>query len=128
LVDRWIAEGFVKARDVVNIEDVGNSYFNDLVNRSMIQPSAVNIGVVKKCRIHDIMRDIMVSVSREQNFVVLTKDNVTNVEEEKIHHVAFHVNKFSEICLDWSRVRSISVFGDRPMEPSHSFCPPQLRI
>ncbi|RLN12320.1 Cytochrome P450 76C2 [Panicum miliaceum] len=25
LVDRWIAEGFVKARDVVNIEDAGNS-------------------------------------------------------------------------------------------------------
>jgi len=61
LVHRWIAEGFVKARDVVNVEDVGNSYFNDLVNRGMIQPSGVNVeGLVKKCRIHDIMRDIMV--------------------------------------------------------------------
>jgi len=129
LVHRWIAEGFVKARDVVNVEDVGNSYFNDLVNRSMIQPSGVNIeGLVKKCRIHDIMRDIMVSVSREQNFVLLTKDNVTTVEEEHIRHVAFHGNKFSEICLDWSSVRSISVFGDRPMEPAFSFCSPQLRM
>ncbi|TKW21001.1 hypothetical protein SEVIR_4G190703v4 [Setaria viridis] len=95
----------------------------------MIQPSAVNIeGVVKKCRVHDIMRDIMVSVSREQNFVLLIKDNVTSVEEETIRHVAFHGNQFSEICLDWSSVRSVSVFGDRPMEPVPSFCSPQLRM
>jgi disease resistance protein RPM1 len=129
LVDRWIAEGFVKARDAVNIVDVGDSYFNELINRSMIQPSAVNIeGVVKQCRVHDIMRDIMVSVSREQNFVLLTKDSITSVEEETIRHVAFHGNQFSEICLDWSSVRSVSVFGDRTMEPVPSFCSPQLRM
>ncbi|CAN6197960.1 unnamed protein product [Urochloa humidicola] len=129
LVDRWIAEGFVKARDVVNIEDVGNSYFNELINRSMIEPSAVNIeGVVKKCRVHDIMRDITVSVSRQQNFVLLTKGNISSVEEENIRHVAFHGNKFSEIRLDWKSVRSISVFGNRPMEPVPSFCSPQLRM
>lgn len=95
----------------------------------MIQPSGVNVeGLVKKCRIHDIMRDIMVSVSREQNFVLLIKDNIATVEEEHIRHIAFHGNKFSEICLDWSSVRSISVFGDRPMEPAFSFCSPQLRM
>ena len=37
----------------------------------MIQPSEVNIeGLVKKMYIHNIIRDIMVSVSREQNFVL----------------------------------------------------------
>ncbi|KAJ1259020.1 hypothetical protein BS78_10G121500 [Paspalum vaginatum] len=129
LVGRWIAEGFVKARDGVNIEDVGNSHFNELINRSMIQPSAVNIeGVVKKCTVHDIMRDIIVSISRDENFVLLMKDNVTSVEEENIRHVAFHGNKCSEICLDWGSVRSTSVFGNRPMEPAPSFCSPQLRM
>ncbi|OQU76256.1 hypothetical protein SORBI_3010G121100 [Sorghum bicolor] len=129
LVGRWIAEGFVKARDGVNIEEVGNSYFNELINPSMIQPSTVNVeGVVKKCTVHDIVRDIIVSISREEKFVLSPKDNVTSVEEENIRHVAFHGNKCSEICLDWSSVRSISVFGDRPMEPAPSFCSPQLRM
>jgi disease resistance protein RPM1 len=129
LVGRWIAEGLVKVRDGVNIEEVGNSYFNELINRSMIQPSTLNVeGVVKKCTIHDIVRDIIVSISREEKFVLLTKDNVTNVEEENIRHVAFHGNKCSEIGLNWSSVRSISVFGDRPMEPAPSFCSPQLRM
>jgi len=58
----------------------------------------------------------------------LIKDNIATVEEEHIRHIAFHGNKFSEICLDWSSVRSISVFGDRPMEPAFSFCSPQLRM
>ncbi|KAF7092909.1 hypothetical protein CFC21_095360 [Triticum aestivum] len=53
LVERWIAEGFVKARTGVNIEDVGKDYFNELINRSIIQPARVNIeGVVKSCRVH----------------------------------------------------------------------------
>jgi len=58
----------------------------------------------------------------------LIKDNIATVEEEHIRHIAFHGNKFSEIWLDWSSVRSISVFGDRPMEPAFSFCSPQLRM
>uniref|UniRef100_A0A8R7VG84 Disease resistance protein winged helix domain-containing protein n=1 Tax=Triticum urartu TaxID=4572 RepID=A0A8R7VG84_TRIUA len=32
LVERWIAEGFIIARSGVSVEDVGNSYFNDLIN------------------------------------------------------------------------------------------------
>ncbi|GJN00018.1 hypothetical protein PR202_ga17165 [Eleusine coracana subsp. coracana] len=129
LVDRWIAEGFVRARDGVNIEDVGNSHFNELINRSMIQPSKVNVeGLVKSCRVHDIMRDITVSISKEENFVLLAKDNTSTLIEEKLRHVAFHGGKCSEICLDWSCVRSISIFGNRPMGSIPSFCSPQLRM
>ncbi|EEE65543.1 hypothetical protein OsJ_21013 [Oryza sativa Japonica Group] len=39
LVNRWMAEGFIKARANMTIEDVGKSYFKELINRSMIQPS-----------------------------------------------------------------------------------------
>ncbi|XBI76732.1 hypothetical protein VPH35_069932 [Triticum aestivum] len=78
LVERWIAEGFVIVRDGVSAEEVGNSYFNALINKSMIQPSRVNIeGVVKSCRVHDIVRDVMISVSRDENFVYVEGNNVT---------------------------------------------------
>ncbi|TVU11626.1 hypothetical protein EJB05_45221, partial [Eragrostis curvula] len=113
LADRWIAEGFVffdeqaegfvRARDGVNIEDVGNSHFNELINRSMIQPSKVNIGVVKSCRIHDIMRDMRKTY------------NTTTLAEEKVRHVAFYGSNCSETCLGRSCVRSISFFGNGPL-------------
>uniref|UniRef100_A0A453QF59 NB-ARC domain-containing protein n=2 Tax=Aegilops tauschii subsp. strangulata TaxID=200361 RepID=A0A453QF59_AEGTS len=119
LVDRWIAEGFIKARGRVNIEDVGKSYFIELINRSMIIPSRVNVeGTVKSCRVHDIMRDVMVSVARDENFVYLTADdNLTSVTEENFRHVSYHGRKFLKECIDWRHVRSLTMFGERPIEP-----------
>lgn len=43
LVNRWMAEGFIKARANMTIEDVGKSYFKELINRSMIQPSRAGV-------------------------------------------------------------------------------------
>uniref|UniRef100_A0A0E0A890 Uncharacterized protein n=1 Tax=Oryza glumipatula TaxID=40148 RepID=A0A0E0A890_9ORYZ len=129
LVDRWIAEGFVRATDGVNIEDVGNSHFNELINRSLIQPSKVSTdGVVKRCRIHDIMRDIIVSISREENFVLLTREKITVVAEESIRHLAFHGSKCSKIFLEWNHLRSVTLFGDRPVGRTPALCSPQFRM
>jgi disease resistance protein RPM1 len=122
LVERWIAEGFVRARGGMNIEDIGISYFNELINRSMIQPSRVNIeGIVKSCRVHDIMRDVMISISRDENFVYLIGDNVTSIGQENFYHVAYHGNKCQKIGMDWSHVRSITVFGERPTPSVFSY-------
>jgi hypothetical protein len=35
---RWVAEGFVSAHGRRNLEDEGECYFNELINRSLIQP------------------------------------------------------------------------------------------
>uniref|UniRef100_A0A453QEW8 AAA+ ATPase domain-containing protein n=2 Tax=Aegilops tauschii subsp. strangulata TaxID=200361 RepID=A0A453QEW8_AEGTS len=87
LVERWIAEGFVIARVGVSVEDVGNSYFNDLINRNLIQPSRVNIdGTVKNCRVHDIIRDVMISISRDESFACSTWDNITGIVQENLRH------------------------------------------
>ncbi|XP_020179493.1 disease resistance protein RPM1 [Aegilops tauschii subsp. strangulata] len=119
LVERWIAEGFVRARARVSIENVGNDYFNELVNRSMIQSSSVNLeGVVKSCRVHDIVRDVMVSISRDENFVYVAEENVTSAAEETFRHVAHHGSKFQNIGMDWGHVRSLTIFSERPLESS----------
>nr|TKW21003.1 hypothetical protein SEVIR_4G190400v2 [Setaria viridis] len=129
LVDRWIAEGFVRARIGMTIEDVGECYFNELVKRSMVQPSRVNLeGHVKSCRVHDIMRDIIVSISREENFVYSSEDNIPRTVEENFHHVVFHGSNYPTLKMDWSRVRSLTFFGERPMGPARSFCFAQLRM
>ncbi|CAD6221625.1 unnamed protein product [Miscanthus lutarioriparius] len=130
LVDRWIAEGLVTARGRVTVEEVGESYFQHLISRSMILPARVNIeGVVKSCRVHDIVRDTIISISREENFVYLTEDNVAGVVVgEKFRHVAYHGKSCTNVGVDWSCVRSLTSFGERPMKPQPSLCSPELRM
>ncbi|XP_044428188.1 disease resistance protein RPP13-like [Triticum aestivum] len=108
LVERWIAEGLIRGGTGVNIEDVAKGYFNELINRSMLQPSRVNIeGVVKSCRVHDIVRDVMISVSRDENFVYVAGHNVTGAMEETFRHVAYHgsferAKLVAELHMGWS--------------------------
>ncbi|KAF7046279.1 hypothetical protein CFC21_055313 [Triticum aestivum] len=123
LVERWIAEGFIIARHGVSVEDVGNSYFNDLINRSLIQPSRVNMeGIVKSCRVHDIVRDVMISICRDENFAWSTSDNVTHIVGDNFHHIALQGSWCPNEGLDWNHVRSLTVFGKKPMKPAPSLC------
>ncbi|KAF6986789.1 hypothetical protein CFC21_004509 [Triticum aestivum] len=68
LVRQWIAEGFISSLHVQDLEDVGRSYFNELINRSMIQPYE-NEEEEVCCRVHDMMLDLILSKCAEDNFV-----------------------------------------------------------
>ena len=61
LVRQWIAEGFVCNLHGVALDDVALSYFNELINRSLIQPEKTHYGEVLACRVHDIMLDLILS-------------------------------------------------------------------
>nr|ABE02736.1 NBS-LRR type R protein Nbs9-75 [Oryza sativa Japonica Group] len=130
LVNRWMAEGFIKARVNMTIEDVGKSYFKELINRSMIQPSRAGIrGEFQSCRVHDIMRDITISISREENFVFLPRGTDYEAVQGNTRHIAFQESKYcSKISFDWSIIRSLTMFAERPVELEHSVCSSQLRM
>ncbi|KAL6596594.1 hypothetical protein ACP70R_047237 [Stipagrostis hirtigluma subsp. patula] len=115
LVNRWIAEGFVGARAGFTSIEVGITYFNELISRSMVQPSKVDFnGRVKCCRLHDIVRDITISISREENFVMVGE--YSNIAPpENIRHIAS--TESLNRRFDWSRARSWTVFGN-PVESS----------
>ncbi|XP_037423677.1 disease resistance protein RPM1-like [Triticum dicoccoides] len=129
LVERWIAEGFVIAMHGVSVTDVGNSYFDCLINRSMIQSSSVNIeGIVKSCRVHDIVRDVMISISRIEKFACSTWDNVSAVTGENFRHVAYHGDERPNKSMDWGLVRSLTIFGERYMKPADSLFSPDFKM
>ncbi|EMS67393.1 Disease resistance protein RPM1 [Triticum urartu] len=129
LVERWIAEGLIRGGTGVNIEDVAKGYFNELINRSMLQPSRVNIeGVVKSCRVHDIVRDVMISVSRDENFVYVVGNNVTGAMEETFRHIAYNGSMCQQIDMDWSHVRSVTMFGESSLGPSPLVCSFDMRM
>lgn len=68
LVKKWIAEGFVTAEGGRNSEDVGEGYFYELINRSMIQLVRTQYDRASTCRVHDMILDLIVSKSIEENF------------------------------------------------------------
>ena len=126
---KMIAEGLIRCGTGVNIEDVAKGYFNELINRSMLQASRLNIeGVVKRCRVHDIVRDVMISVSRDENFVHVAGHNVTGATDETFRHVEYHGSMCQNIDMDWSHVQSVTVFGERSLGPSPSVCSPGMRM
>ncbi|XP_057478393.1 disease resistance protein RPM1-like [Actinidia eriantha] len=76
LIRLWVAEGFVEAKNGMTIEEVAQSYLNELVNRSLIQVAERRTnGRIKAYRIHDLWHEIIVSKSREQNIVTVANEH-----------------------------------------------------
>jgi disease resistance protein RPM1 len=74
LVLTWVAEGFVDEKQGSNLYDIAKWYFNELVNRSIIQPvNKDENGNAKYCRVHDMILDLIISLSVQENFVTISE-------------------------------------------------------
>ncbi|KAF0933906.1 hypothetical protein E2562_020036 [Oryza meyeriana var. granulata] len=85
LVRQWVAEGFVSKTHGV---EIAGGYFNQLLNRSMIQP--VKIGYndeVLSCRVHDMMLELIIrKYSAEENFLTAVVGNSQEIKGS-VHNV-----------------------------------------
>nr|BBF89321.1 putative CC-NBS-LRR resistance protein MLA13 [Oryza barthii]BBF89324.1 putative CC-NBS-LRR resistance protein MLA13 [Oryza barthii] len=72
LIQRWIAEDLVHGRQDDNLYELGEKYFNELINRSMIQPIDVDaFGRAQACKVHDLVLEYINSLSVEEAFVTI---------------------------------------------------------
>ncbi|XP_037446872.1 disease resistance protein PIK6-NP-like [Triticum dicoccoides] len=70
LIWKWVAEGFVHHGDQhSSLFLLGLNYFNQLINRSMIQPIYDDLGQLHACRVHDMVLDLICNLSHEAKFV-----------------------------------------------------------
>ncbi|XP_074568475.1 disease resistance protein Pik-2-like [Curcuma longa] len=112
----WIAEGIVKGIGGFPIEKVAERCFKELVSRNLIQPSQFDeSGIVKSCRVHDMMLDVIISISRKENFMVLLNEQ-PNIppRRQKIRRLSWH-RKSSGLMptdIDLHHLRSFTVFGE----------------
>ncbi|KAG6524313.1 hypothetical protein ZIOFF_014219 [Zingiber officinale] len=115
LMRRWIAEGIVSGEGGLPAEKVAERYFNQLVSRSLVQPSQFNdSGTVKSCRVHDMMLDVILTnldISKKENFPVLLKEQAPR--HKKIRRLSWH-GESSELVADTdlSHLRSFTAFGE----------------
>nr|XP_015624840.1 disease resistance protein RPM1 [Oryza sativa Japonica Group] len=76
IVRRWVAEGYISKTHSLSAEEVGDSYFAELINRSIIEPSEPvphNAGNIKYFRVHNLMHKISISKSKEEKLALITK-------------------------------------------------------
>ncbi|XP_042460288.1 disease resistance protein Pik-2-like [Zingiber officinale] len=86
LMRRWIAEGIVHGVDGLPDEKMAERCFNQLVNRSLVQPSEFDDnGTVRSCRVHDMMLDVIISISRKENFAVVLNKHSTQTNIQPRH-------------------------------------------
>ncbi|CAL4964249.1 unnamed protein product [Urochloa decumbens] len=70
LVRQWVAEGFIGGTHESNMEKVAESHFAEFVSRSIVTPTRIaTTGVVRACKAHDIMLEVITYKSIQENFI-----------------------------------------------------------
>ncbi|EEE51959.1 hypothetical protein OsJ_33608 [Oryza sativa Japonica Group] len=118
LVRRWIAEGFVTAQGEGGrtLEEVGECYFNELINRSMIQPDEIQYdGQAHACRMHDMILDLIISKSVVENFITSFSHNyLLGCQDKVIRRLSLDCRERDAILpatMVLSSARSLVVYG-----------------
>jgi len=129
LVRRWVAEGFVSNSSGQDVWDVAESYFNELVNRSMIQPSYRPRNLrIWGCRVHDMLLELVVRRCKEDNFLSLVNDlqAVVQVQDKAIRRLNVVGLRGAEVdtvavttAVNYlAQIRSLSIMGQSTSVPS----------
>ncbi|XP_052164446.1 disease resistance protein Pik-2-like [Oryza glaberrima] len=120
LMQRWTAEGYTtEARGKSPIE-IAHDNFTGLISRSMTLPVAQESikpeRGINYCRLHDLMREISITKSMEENLVFRLENGYNSKTHGTTRHLSISSNwegdkhEFESI-VDMSRVRSLTVFG-----------------
>ncbi|KAM3223704.1 hypothetical protein ACQJBY_057207 [Aegilops geniculata] len=116
LVRRWIAEGFISEERGQSKQEVAESHFYELINKSMVQPIEIGYdGKARACQVHDMMLELIISKSVEDNFISLAGHGQTDLAKRDglIRRLSVqHIDQELASILaneDLSHVRSLTV-------------------
>lgn len=118
LMQRWTAEGYTVEMRGKPKKEIAHDIFMELISRSMILPAQESIEVkqgIDYCQLHDLMREISITKSMEENLVFRLGCSSNN--QGTTRHLAISSNwegdkhEF-ESMVDLSRLRSLTVFGE----------------
>uniref|UniRef100_A0A0D3HVN2 NB-ARC domain-containing protein n=1 Tax=Oryza barthii TaxID=65489 RepID=A0A0D3HVN2_9ORYZ len=123
LVRRWCAEGYSRELWDKSAEEIANDYFFELIDVSMILPtqnSTYSSRGADSCQVHDIMREIAISKSKEENLVLRLEGGRRLHNHDTVRHLSITNSSEDreidvgelEITVDMSRIRSLTVFGE----------------
>ncbi|KAL6654686.1 hypothetical protein ACP70R_008151 [Stipagrostis hirtigluma subsp. patula] len=118
LMWKWIAESFIQCEEEGWAQyEMAESYLNELVNRSMVQPiyDEYDSSMIQACRVHDMVLDLICSISSEENFATIPNSVHRTSPAEKIRKLSLQNGKtdhnISWVSTSMQQVRSVVAFG-----------------
>ncbi|KAM3405749.1 hypothetical protein ACQJBY_000016 [Aegilops geniculata] len=117
LIWKWIGEGFIHEEQGKSLYEVGEDYIAELINKSLIQP--MDTGIANKAssvRVHDMVLDLITSLSNEENFLAILGGQQTRSLPSKIRRLSLQTSNEEDVkqmrnMSSLSRVRSLTVFS-----------------
>ncbi|CAM0877828.1 unnamed protein product [Alopecurus aequalis] len=116
LIWKWVAESFVNEEPGVGLFEIGERYFNELINRSMIMPEyGIEKFRIEGCIVHDMVLDMICSKSFQQNFVtILDRNGKCSSSQSNVRRLA--VQTRDEVqrnpLANWSMANLRSYYAD----------------
>ncbi|XP_058112884.1 disease resistance protein RPM1-like isoform X2 [Magnolia sinica] len=111
LIRLWVAEGFVEDAGKIPMEEVAEDYLKELIHRNTLQVVEMNLsGRVCACRMHDIVRELALSLCDEEKFCI-TYDGQQTRQGDKVRRMSIY--KYGETIqhsMSMSQLRSLLVF------------------
>ncbi|KAK6941790.1 Rx, N-terminal [Dillenia turbinata] len=113
LIRLWMAEGFVQQTDKKRVEIVAEEYLEELINRNLIQVTETRFdGVVKACRIHDLLRDLCISKAKQENFLQVRGSSLSPSSPCDSRRLGIHSNTEKYLAAKHaSNLRTLLCFG-----------------
>ncbi|GMN40823.1 hypothetical protein TIFTF001_010043 [Ficus carica] len=129
LIRMWVAEGFIEEKEGKVFEEVADDYINDLLNRCLMQvATTTSDGRAKTFRIHDLLREIIISKSRDQNFAAVVKEQNVQWSDRarrlSVHYTLQHLQSNRSV----SQLRSLFMFEVVEKLRLHTLFPGGFRL
>ncbi|CAM0877583.1 unnamed protein product [Alopecurus aequalis] len=112
LIRRWIAEGFFQGQEhEFGLIGLGKCCFNELINRSLIQPIYDVVHEAQACIVHDMMLDVICDLSSEENFVTVLDFIKEDMPVQRKPRRLSIQKPMDEVKFSLSRFRVLRVLG-----------------
>ncbi|KAL7205115.1 hypothetical protein ACSBR2_018103 [Camellia fascicularis] len=116
LIRLWMAEGFVEKVRGRTPEEIAESYLMELICRSMLQVVKRNeLGRPRRCKMHDLMRELAISTSEAEKFCVVYDGREANDEEASVTNRRMSIQSIGRELQPWNskgmlKLRTLLVF------------------
>ncbi|KAH6781320.1 hypothetical protein C2S51_006613 [Perilla frutescens var. frutescens] len=75
LIKLWVAEGFIRSKTEQSLEEVGESYTKELVDRNLLLVRELRLDKkLKSFRVHDIVRELCIRTGEREKYFCVRRD------------------------------------------------------
>ncbi|KAK9090808.1 hypothetical protein Sjap_023985 [Stephania japonica] len=113
LIQFWIANGFIHSNGQMDLEDVGDEIFNNLLWRSFLHQEPNEYFSNKVCyKMHDLMHDLALSIMKNECFIM--EHGMTQEVPKGVRHLSYD-NPYNLQChifgnIDVDELKSLRSF------------------